>query len=570
MAIAGSAAGVGAFWLAAQGVQNRPTEPGAVLTVVVGVSLLGSGLLSWRERPDNRLGPLMVATAFAWFASLLTEAHAPWLYTIGAAVQYLFVVGFICLVLSFPSGRLETRLERTLAGAALLLAVGLQVAAMLFGTKTGLRCSACPSNAIRAFADNARANRLLDLQRILGAALAFTAICVIFRRWVRASKPQRRAAAPVLGAGGATLAALIGTIVNDEVGTPLNQVPAKVFFYAAATVPVAVVYVFVAQRLARGVVAGLVVELGDQTVGADLRAALARALGDPSLELAYWFPAEQRYVDIEGHAVSLPGATSARGSTIVERGGEPIAALVHDQVLEYNAALVQSVCAAAGLRLENERLKAELRAQLAELQASRARLVKATDIERRRIERDLHDGTQQRLVSIAMTLGLLETKLPNRGDEAQMLVRETREALALALGELRELTQGVHPALLAERGLSDALDELCGRAAIPVRLELAVGTRLPAEIETAAYYFASEALTNAAKHSHATDVRVSASSDSRALTVEVTDNGVGGAARGHGSGLAGLSDRIEALGGRLTISSPRGRGTTLRAEIPCA
>jgi signal transduction histidine kinase len=568
--VAGLLAGAGAFWLAAHSAQNRPTEPGEALTVVVGASLFVSGLLSWRRRPENRLGPLMVCTGFAWFASLLVSAHAAWLFTIGEAVQYLFIAGFIYILLSFPSGRLRTILDRGLVAVAMTLALGFQLAAMLFGDQFGLRCSACPGNLMQAFANNARAGTILDLQRILGGALAFAVICVVAARWARASRPERRAAAPVLLAGSFALTALIGTIVNDETGGPLGRTPSITFFYAFATVPVAVLVVFLQRRLARGVVAGLVVELGEPTAPAGLRDALARALGDPSLELAYWFADQRRYVDADGRPVVLGEAENCRQSTIVERDGQPIAALLHDPALEHNAELVESVCAAAALALENERLHAELRARLSELQASRARLVEATDAERRRIERDLHDGTQQRLVSIAMSLGLLESKLPEGSTEAPALVRETRQALALALEELRELTQGIHPTLLVERGLPAALDELCRRAALPVQLELALEQRFPDQVESAAYFLASEALANAAKHSHAAGVRVRASSDGRTLTVEVADDGIGGAAPGGGSGLRGLTDRVEALGGRLTISSPPGRGTSLHAEIPCA
>jgi signal transduction histidine kinase len=343
-----------------------------------------------------------------------------------------------------------------------------------------------------------------------------------------------------------------------------------VYLTLMATVPVAVLFVFLQRRLARGMVAGLVVELGGPSSSTDLREALARALGDPSLELAFWFPAEECYVDGDGGVVKLPDEDSGRRSTLVERDGQPIAALLHDPVLEHNAELVSSVCAAASLALENERLQAELRARLVELQASRARLVEATDTERRRIERDLHDGTQQRLVSIAMSLGLLETKLPGQAEAARPLVRETREALALALAELRELTHGINPPLLAERGLPAALDELCRRAALPTHLDLALDRRLPDQIESAAYFTASEALTNAAKHSHGSEVRVVASYDGHNLTVKVADDGIGGATTAAGSGLRGLADRVEALGGRFTVSSPPGRGTTLRAEIPCA
>ena len=251
--------------------------------------------------------------------------------------------------------------------------------------------------------------------------------------------------------------------------------------------------------------------------------------------------------------------------------------LLHDPALEHNSGLVQSVCAAAGLALENERLQAELRARLVELGASRGRLVEATDAERRRIERNLHDGTQQRLVSIAMSLGLLESKLaPAQGDAAP-IVREARTALALALEELRELTQGIHPTLLVERGLPIALEELCRRAGLPAHLKVDLDVRLPDQVETAAYYFASEALSNAVKHSHGSEVRVEVAYDRTTLTVEIADDGIGGAAiggvtgwAGSGSGLRGLADRVEALGGQFTISSPPGRGTRLRAEIPCA
>jgi signal transduction histidine kinase len=231
---------------------------------------------------------------------------------------------------------------------------------------------------------------------------------------------------------------------------------------------------------------------------------------------------------------------------------------------------VQSVCAAAALTLENARLQAELRARLAELQASRARLVEATDTERRRIERDLHDGTQQRLVSIAMALGLAESKLAADRPAVQPVLREARDALAVALAELRELTQGIRPAILVERGLAAALDDLSRRAALPVRLEVAVGGRLPEQVESAGYFVASEALANAAKHSHASEVRLVAAEEDGVLVLEIADDGIGGASTSGGSGLRGLADRVEALGGRLTVSSPPGRGTTLRAEIPCA
>jgi signal transduction histidine kinase len=567
---AGVLAGVGAVWLAAHQPSGRPTEPGPVLTLLVGASLVGSGVASWRARPENRLGQIMVFTGFAWFAAQLIEASPAWLNTIGLAVQSVWLIGLIYLLLSFPSGRLTGRLDRWLVVGGGAVGTGFQLLAMLYGNKTGLRCSGCATNLLQVVHDNRKAEIWLGLQRLVGGVLIVIVITALVRRWWRASAAQRRAVAPVLLAGCATLLALGWTVVFDLLGDPLGALPADVYFTAMATVPVAVLFVFLQRLLARGMVAGLVVELGEPGASADLREALARALGDPTLELAFWFPAEKCYVDGYGGPVKPPDANSGRRSTFVERDGQPIAVLLHDPVLEHNTELVQSVCAAASLALENERLQAELRARLVELRASRTRLVEATDAERRRIERDLHDGTQQRLVSIAMSLGLLETKLPAGAATAQPLVRETREALALALAELRELTHGINPPLLTERGLPAALDELCRRAALPTHLDLTIDRRLPDHVETAAYFFTSEALTNAAKHSHGSEVRVVASYQGQNLTVEVTDDGIGGATTTGGSGLRGLADRVEALGGRFTVSSPPGRGTTLRAEIPCA
>jgi signal transduction histidine kinase len=570
LAATGVLAGAGAVWLAAHQPAGRPTEPGPVLTVLVGASLLGCGLASWRARPENRVGKIMVFTGFAWFAELLVDATPPWLNTIGLAVQAVWIFGLVYLLLSFPSGRLQGRLDRWLVVGGGTLGVGLQLLAMLYGNKAGLHCPGCSNNLLQLVHDNHKAKNWLALQRLIGAPLIAAVMTLLIRRWLRASAAQRRAVAPVLVAGCATLAALGVTVVLDLFGDPLGALPANVYFTLMATVPVAVLFVFLQRRLARGMVAGLVVELGGARASVDLRDALARALGDPSLQLAFWFPPEKHYVDGDGTPVKLPDEDSGRSSTFVARDGQPIAVLLHDPVLEHNAELVASVCAAASLTLENERLQAELRARLVELQASRGRLVQATDAERRRIERDLHDGTQQRLVSIAMSLGLLETKLPAQATAARPIVRETREALALALEELRELTHGINPPLLTERGLPAALDELCRRAALPTRLDLTLDRRLPDQIESAAYFMASEALTNAAKHSHASEVRVTACYEGESLTVQVADDGIGGASTCGGSGLRGLADRVEALGGRFTVSSPPGRGTTLRAEIRCA
>jgi signal transduction histidine kinase len=567
--VLGLLAGIGAFWVASTAAVYQQSEiPSPPVAVLVGWSFIGSGLLSWRARPDNRLGPAMVLTGLAWFASVLQEGNGPLLFTIGQAFKVLFLAGFLYVILSFPSGRLQTALDRALVVVAFALVTIVQLASLLFTDGRAI-CDRCSANLLEVARNDALANGLLQFQRIAGLAVIVIAIGLLAVRLVRASRPQRRAIVPVLLAGMVAFTALAAAVVADVLGAAERDIFGRVAGYALAVVPVAVLLAFLQRQLARGAVAGLVVELGEPSAAVGLTEALSRALGDPSLSLGYWFPAESRYVDTDGRPVKLPGPGDGRRSTVVKRGGQPVAVLIHDPALEHNAELVDSVCAAAGLTLENERLQAELRARLAELQASRARLVEATETERRRIERDLHDGTQQRLVSIAMSLGLLESKLPAEPGQAQPIVREAREALAAALDELRELTQGIHPTILAERGLPVALDELCHRAALPARLQLDLDRRLPDQVESAAYYVVSEALTNAAKHSHASEVQVKATRTGELLTVEVADDGIGGAAPGTGSGLRGLADRVEALGGTLTVSSPPGRGTTLRAEFPC-
>src|ERR671937_217660 len=287
-------------------------------------------------------------------------------------------------------------------------------------------------------------------------------------------------------------------------------------------------------------------------------AALARALHDPSLSLAYWLPERSRYVDVDGRPVELPRGGDLRVATIIEREGRPVAALVHDATLHDEPDLVEAVGAAAGLALENERLQADLRARLEDLRASRARIVDAADAERRRLERNLHDGTQQRLVSVSMALGLAESKLGSEPEAARPIIEEARQALGAALHELREFSQGIHPAILTERGLGPALQELVLLAPISIDLALPPNERLPEPIEAAAYYIVAEALANVAKYASADAVSVTVERHDGLARVEIADDGVGGADPAEGSGLRGLSDRVEALGGTLVIESASG------------
>lgn len=568
--VAGLAVGaVAAMLVVGSDREPSPTAASAALALVVGWSFIASGLVAWRQRPGNRLGPLMVFIGFAWFATFLADAQGSFPFTVGTALEDLYLIAFVYLVLAFPTGRLRGRVDLALVAAAVGVGVVGELAWLLFSDSHKVICPDCPDNAFEVVRNDGLANGLLQGQRVVGLVLSLFTLALLVNRWARASDAQRRAVAPVLWTGAAMFAALALSIVNDLFGEWLGPIPNWTRSCVFASIPIAVLAVLMQRRLARGAVAGLVVELGAGVAAVDLREALARTLKDPMLELAYWIPTSSRYVDGDGLPVELPQPGSERSATVVEREGEPIAALVHDASLGENSELVESVCAAAALTLENERLRAELLARLGELQASRVRLVEATEAERRRIERDLHDGTQQRLVSLAMTLGLAESKLTKDPRAVGPVLAEAREALTQALEELRELSQGIHPGILVERGLAAALDDLARRAALPTRIALSIEGAVPDQVAAAAYFVASEALTNAAKHSHASNVRLTAAVDGETLVVEIVDDGIGGAGPGGGSGLRGLADRVEALGGRLTVSSPLGRGTTLRAELPC-
>lgn len=403
-------------------------------------------------------------------------------------------------------------------------------------------------------------------QRAIFFAAALAIMVVLGTRWLRASPPLRRMLAPVLAGALALLVFSVYAAVQKFQPVPDSLLSAV--FAAYAAVPVALLGSMLRARLARSSVADLLIELRANPVGADLVNALARSLRDPSLEIAYWVPASGRYVDAAGRPVELPLEEPARATTLVERGGETIAALVHDPALREERGLVDSVCAAAALALHNERLQAELRARLEELRASRARIVEATDAERRRIERNLHDGTQQRLVSIAMELGLAQSKLPPDASAGPIIAGARRDLLA-ALEELRELSRGIHPGVLTERGLTRALKELAYRTPVPLELDVKLEQRLPAQVEVAAYFVICEALANVAKHADATAATVRVGRTNGHALVEVADDGVGGA-DANGSGLRGLADRVEALGGRLSLVSPPAVGTVVRVEIPCA
>ncbi|KRA39092.1 MULTISPECIES: histidine kinase [unclassified Nocardioides] len=317
-----------------------------------------------------------------------------------------------------------------------------------------------------------------------------------------------------------------------------------------------------AQRLVE-LVAGL------QTVGPGdtLRNALRRSLGDPGLDIAYLRIGSGGWIDERGQSMTEPVHTAGRAVTPIDCGGKPIAALVHDPALLRNPGRLKAAVDAATLAFENEQQRADLRAEIAELRASRARILEAVDLERQRAERNLHDGAQQRLVGVALMLRLAGNRSSADAALSAILTNAAGE-LDGAIAELRELARGMHPAIFAATGLVGALESLAERPGVPVDLQVDVPVPLPDVVEVAAYYVVAEALANVTKHADATHAVVSAVVTPQGLRVAVSDDGSGGARPSPGSGLEGLSDRVSALGGRLELSSVPEEGTTISARFP--
>jgi signal transduction histidine kinase len=549
---------------------RHPTVVDVALPLAVGWSFIASGLVAWRYRPDNAIGPAMVATGLLRFSAALFWSQHAVAFTIGHAFSYAYLAGIIFILLAFPSGRLSTRFLRTVLWAAVIAALPLQVAWLLTGGhEQAGSCAGCPVSLLELVRAPAVAAAIQTAQAAIGTAVGVIAIVVLVQRWNSASSPLRFAVTPVILAGVAASGAQVLHHLSFSLGVSLGAAPAVMLDLTLALMAIAFLVGLARTRLARSAVADLVTKLGHAQAPGELRAALAQALRDPSLEIGYWLPVDERFVDSSGRPATMPAGGDPRMVTMVERDGRRIAALVHDPAVIEDESLVRAVAAAAGLQLENERLQAELRSQLEEVRASRARIVEATQDERRRIERNLHDGTQQRLVAIAMTLGLAEAKAATDAGATRRLITEARDDLSSALEELRMLSQGIHPGILTERGLGNAVDELALRMRLPVEVEVSLSERLPTQVETAAYYVIAEALTNIVKHARASRARVRVGREQGRALIAISDDGRGGADTRAGSGLRGLRDRVEALGGLFALESPVGAGTRIEVEIPC-
>jgi signal transduction histidine kinase len=565
--VIGLAGVVAAATTAALGLTNDEVDHVGIRVFLndwITVNYIVAGLIAWWRRPDSRFGPLMVAAGFVNFLATLDWAAADVPYTIGAAFDLVAPVLFLHVFLAYPSGRLSGRLERAIVVGAYAAGIGLGLVRMTLG-------GAAPGNLIEVVSAPRAVEAVTDVQLLAISAFCLAAIgALAVRRW-GAHRPPRRPLGPLVDSfalGLVMLAVLFLSIV--VVGSPAD-VPAietvrRTTFFVVGLAPIAFLIGLLRSRLAVG---PAIVSLGAEAAHGNVIDALRTALRDPSLEVAYWVAEYHTYADVDGRAIELPTA-AGRATTLIDRDdGTHVAALVHDTSLRDEPELLDAVTAAAGFALENARLHAELRARLEELKGSRARIIEAAQAERQRLERDLHDGAQQRLVALSLELGLLEERF-ERDPDAKAALDQTRSEVTESLRELRELAHGIHPAVVTGHGLVVALKTLVARAPVPVRLTIDLDGRLPEREEVAAYYVVSESLTNVAKYACASSAAVEVRLADGRLLVEIVDDGIGGADTRRGSGLRGLADRVEALGGRLRIWSPAGGGTRVEAEIPCA
>jgi signal transduction histidine kinase len=499
-------------------------DPGAwVPDLLTGWVLGGCGLLGWERRPRSLVGPLLVATGGLWFAG-----------DVSAAAVYAYRGPLLHLTLTYPGGRPRGRAQT------------LTVATAYFAA---------------AVAPVWRSETLTIL-----LSLAFVAAAAGHRQGTAGRERRERTyALRATAAVAGLLAATAG--VRLAVTTPLaTDVSLVIFDAALAVVAIALVGGLLREPWARTGATDLVVELAETRSG-PLRDRLARALGDPSLEIGFRAAPGDGYVDAAGRPLTLPPLGSPRRTTVLEQGERAAAVLIHDSALLDDLGLAAALAEAAHLAGSNARLQAEVRAQIAELQASRRRLLLAADDERRRLEQRLRETAERRLTRRLPELERARVVADGDPQRAARLQRVS-EQLEHSLADVRGLAAGLHPRELATGGLTRAVQALAARSPVPVELRVELPERVSAEVERAAYFVCSEGLANVAKYADAARARVTIAPVAARLRVEVADDGRGGADPGGGTGLRGLADRVEALGGELTVDSRPGAGTRLVAEFP--
>ncbi|WP_022889807.1 sensor histidine kinase [Agromyces italicus] len=561
---------VAGFLAAAE--SERPEVSYVTLHAIVPLVFAACAGVAWAIGPSRVPARLMVLFPVVWipltFLRVIEDLGWLWPLLYGVHLWWGLLTGI--LVLLYPRGDFGDRLARVLGAIALAASVTYLLGTVLLAEPPAALCD-CAPNPYRII-DAPVVSGVIDIgYRLIGVVLALVIAVRFLVRWIRGSVPARTVAflMPLaLLAWATTLAAQAVTYAANATA-PL--VLATVSLVAIASIPVSFVAGISHTRNMRARVADLMRitrEGADRGLWAE---SLARTLRDASVRVYWWDEERGRYADASGDPIEHDPADRHGDHSLLPVAsptGMPIALIRHDRVLTDNMRLLDGVSSALRLSVDNGRLRSEIERTLEQVRQSRARIVEAGDEARRRIERDLHDGAQQHLVSLGMRLRLAANQARDRGIEPLGVELDGNIAMLNdALKELRELAHGIHPSLLSSGGLALAVPELAGRCPVPFEIDVQAEGRLPEVIESTAYFVVAEALANVAKHAQATRGWVRAHLADGVLEVVVRDNGVGGAAL-HGSGMLGISDRVDAVGGELAIESPVGAGTTITVRIP--
>jgi signal transduction histidine kinase len=526
---------------------------------------MAAGLVAWWRRPSNRLGTIMVVGGLSRFTSGLESFNEPVLAAIGVVLQTVLLALAVHLLLAFPSGRLRSTAARWTVASAYLTSLVLQVPLYLFDPQ------ASPGDMLSAGNHPGVTLSGVWLQRAVGI-LIFTAVGVILTdRLRRASRRQRRVLGTLYlyGMVSVLLVPLLSSVIQPLLGVS-SAATGALQLIVLMGIPVAFASVLLFGGFVR---TGEIRELGAWLSTTDatrpsLAGALARALGDDSLKLGYWVAEREAYVDHDGRALELPDPRSGRNHVEISLGDRLIGAVIYDAVIIVDPALVEAAGQVVAVALDHERLTAELLPSRDQLMESRVRLVEGGDRERRRIAQNLHDGLQMKLVLLAMEAQRLASQ-PGGSKVVVAAATTLRSRIDGAAAELRQLVHDVMPAPLIEGGLGAATQDLVDRLPLPTHLSLGVNGSLPEAVSSTAYFVVAEGLANAVKHAKASSSSLDLAEGDGVLRVEVSDDGVGGVAVGGGLGLRSLADRVDVLGGRLSIRSPLGEGTRLVVELPC-
>jgi len=492
----------------------------------------------------------------AWMSHYLTNVLAPPL--------------LVWLALVYPSGRFRYRLEWIVVVLAWILwAWGRTLNVLTDDPRT--YCLSCPHNVLLASIDP-------SLQLSLGRAsvigtllLVGVVVVLLLLHWSRATSRGRRSILPLLWVSGPPVAWEVYFQGAQLALWPFEPRVNPWSNLALVAVPLGYVYARVRDQLTRGGVAKLIIGLGSRGQTGELGPVPARTLHDPSVVVGYWKPEEGQFADVDGREVAVPNdGDRSRKATLLELGGEPLAVIIHDAAVDDDPRLLTAATAAVSMAMENEQLHALVLAQLDEVRASRARIVTAQDDERRRLERDLHDGAQQNLVALKIKVGLAEMLVEKDPARAKLMLAELKVDTDEALQNLRDLARGVYPPLLADKGLVAALESQARKATVPVEVVANAVGRYPQEVEAAVYFCCLEALQNVQKYAFAQTVVVRIDGSDRGLSFEVTDDGQGfdGVSAKRGAGLTNMTDRIDALGGHLEVSSTPEFGTRIQGSLP--